>query len=207
MSRYIDAKCKICRREGKKLFLKGDRCYSPKCPVNKKGAVPPGIHGLRRRRRFSDFGQQLREKQKAKRFYGVRERQFKRYFDLATKKKGGAGKFLLRILESRLDNVVYRLGFVSSRSIARQIISHGHIQVDGRKVNISSYQLRPGQVISITTKGLKIENVKKMLANKDYQVPVWLEKKAAVGKVKKLPERSEIDTEVDENLIIEYYSR
>ena len=207
LSRYINAKCKICRREGKKLFLKGDRCYSPKCPINKKGAVPPGIHGLKRRRRFSDFGQQLREKQKAKRFYGIRERQFKHYFDLATKKRGGVGGFLLRILESRLDNVVYRLGFVPSRSVARQIISHGHIQVDGRKVNIASYQLSPGQVISLTAKGFKIENVKKMLANKDYQVPVWLEKKAAVGKVKKLPKRSEIDTEVDENLIIEYYSR
>lgn len=194
-----NAKCKICRREGKKLYLKGDRCYSPKCPLERKGAVPPGIHGPKRRKRLSEFGHQLREKQKAKRIYGVSERQFKRYLE--------QGEKLLPILESRLDNVVYRLGFVPSRSIARQIVSHGHIQVDGKKVNIPSYQLKPGQTVSLTSRGLGIDDVKKMLSNKDYRVPVWLKRKAAVGKMERLPERSEIDTEVDEKLIIEYYSR
>lgn len=201
--RYLDAKCKLCRREGKKLFLKGERCYSPKCPLEKKGAVPPGIHGLRRRRRLSEFGQQLREKQKAKRIYGLSERQFKRYFELANKK----GLSFLQILESRLDNVVYRLGFVPSRSVARQIVSHGHIQVEGKKVNIPSYQLKPGQTINLTPRGLEIDHVKKMLANKEYRVSPWLKRKAAVGKMERLAERSEIDTEVDEKLILEYYSR
>lgn len=199
-----NAKCRICRREGKKLFLKGERCYSPKCPLEKKGAVPPGVHGPRgRSRRLSDFGQQLREKQKAKRNYRVRETQFKRYFDLANKK----GLSFLQILESRLDNVVYRLGLVPSRSIARQTVSHGHVQVDGKKVNIPSYQLKPGQIVSLSPKGLEIDQVKKMLANKEYRIPAWLKRKAAVGKMERLPQREEIDTEVDEKLIIEYYSR
>lgn len=205
--RYLDPKCKLCRREGKKLFLKGERCYSPKCPLEKKGAVSPGIHGLRWRKRLSEFGQQLREKQKAKRIYGVSERQFKRYFEQAGKKRGKTGEALLRILESRLDNVVFRLGFVPSRSIARQIVSHGHLQVDGKKVNLPSCQLKPGQTISFTSKGLAMDQVKKMLSNKEYQVPGWLKRKAAVGKVERLPEREEIDTEVDEKLIVEYYSR
>lgn len=205
--RYLDPNCKLCRREGRKLFLKGERCYSPKCPLEKKGAVSPGIHGPRRRKRFSEFGQQLREKQKAKRIYGVSERQFKRYFDLAGKKRGETGETLLRILELRLDNVVFRLGFVPSRSIARQMVSHGHLQVDGKKVNLPSYQLKPGQIISLTFKGLVMDQVKKMLSNKEYQVPGWLKRKAAVGKVERLPEREEIDTEVDEKLIVEYYSR
>lgn len=194
-----NSKCKICRREGQKLFLKGERCYSPKCPLEKKGAVPPGVHGPKSRRRLSDFSQQLREKQKAKRIYGVSERQFKLYFA-----QGGS---FLKILESRLDNVVYRLGFTPSRSIARQIVSHGHVQVDGKKVNISSYQLRPGQLVALASKGLEINHVKKMLSNKDYRVPAWLKRKAAVGKMERLPEREEIDTEVDEKLITEYYSR
>lgn len=199
-----NGKCKICRREGKKLFLKGERCYSPKCPLEKKGAVPPGAHGPRgRSRRLSDFGQQLREKQKAKRAYRVREAQFKRYFDLANKR----GLSLLQILESRLDNIIYRLGLVPSRSIARQTVSHGHVQVDGKKVNIPSYQLKPGQIVSLSPKGLEIDQVKKMLANKEYRVPAWLKRKAAVGKMERLPQREEIDTEVDEKLIIEYYSR
>lgn len=205
--RYLDPKCKLCRREGRRLFLKGERCYSPKCPLEKKGAVPPGVHGPKRRRRLSAFGQQLREKQKAKRFYGVSERQFKRYFDLANKKRGNTGEALLQTLESRLDNVVYRLGFVPSRSIARQIVSHCHVQVDGKKVNIPSYQLKLGQTVSLTTKGLEINHVKKMLANKEYRAPAWLKRKAAVGKMDRLPKREEIDTEVDEKLIIEYYSR
>lgn len=206
--RYLGSKCKLCRREGKKLFLKGERCYSPKCLLDKKGAVPPGAHGYKRtRKRVSSFGVQLREKQKAKRIYGVSERQFKLYFDVATKKKGKTGEFLMQILESRLDNVLYRLGFVPSRSIARQTVSHGHVLVDGKKVNIASYQLKIDQIVSLTAKGLKIDHIKKMLANKDYQLPQWLKRKAAVGKVNRLPKRDEVDSEVDEKLIIEYYSR
>jgi len=197
--RYLDSKCKLCRREEQKLFLKGDRCYSPKCPLERKGAVPPGLHGSKRKRRLSEFGQQLREKQKIKRIYSVSETQFKNYVNMK--------KPLLQLLESRLDNVVYRLGFVSSRSTARQIISHGHLQIDAKRVNIPSYQLKPGQIITLTPKALEDEHVKKMLSNKDYQVPTWLKRKAAVGRMEKLPERSEIDTEVDEKLILEYYSR
>jgi small subunit ribosomal protein S4 len=206
--RYLDSKCKLCRREGKKLFLKGERCYSPKCPLDKKGAVPPGVHGPKQtRKRVSNFGIQLREKQKAKRIYGVSERQFNRYFNQAAKKGGETGELLMKILESRLDSVVFRLGFTASRSIARQAISHGHILVDGKKVNVASYQLKPGQTVSLTTKGLKIDQVKKMLANKDYRLPKWLKRKAAVGKIDRLPKREEIDSEVDEKLIVEYHSR
>ncbi len=197
--RYLDSKCKLCRREEQKLFLKGDRCYSPKCLLERKGAVPPGLHGSKRKRRLSEFGKQLREKQKMKRIYSVSETQFKNYVNMK--------KPLLQLLESRLDNVVYRLGFVSSRSIARQIISHGHLQIDAKRVNVPSYQLKPGQIITLTPKALEDEHVKKMLSNKDYQVPTWLKRKAAVGRMEKLPERSEIDTEVDEKLIMEYYSR
>lgn len=201
--RYLGSKCKLCRREGKKLFLKGERCYSPKCPLDRKGAVPPGVHGSKGRKRFSSFSQHLREKQKAKRYYGVSEKQFKKYYDLASKKDLS----LLQVLESRLDNVVYRLGFAPSRSVARQVVSHGQVMIDGQKVNVPSYQLKPGQIISLTDKGLKIENLRKMLTDKDYRVPLWLKKKAAVGKMERLPKRSEIDAEVDEKLIIEYYSR
>jgi len=207
MGKYIGPKCKRCRREGRKLFLKGDRCYSPQCPLTKKGAVPPGFHGFKRRARFSEFREQLREKQKAKRFYGVDERKFKKYFDLADKREGEIGKNLFQILELRLDNVVYRLGLTPSRSVARQLISHGHIQVDGRKVNIPSYSLKPGQIISLTTKGLEINEVKKILADKDYHPPLWLQKKAAIGKIERLPKQEEIDVEIDPTLIVEFYSR
>jgi len=201
-------KCKLCRREGEKLFLKGERCYSPKCPLEKKGAVPPGVHGPKGRKKLSGFGQQLREKQKAKRIYGVSERQFKRYFQLAQKnKETETGEALLQLLESRLDNIVYRLGFAPSRSVARQLVSHGHVLVDNQKVNIPSYLVKPEQTITLTNRALQIPNVKKMLENKDYQVPDWLKKKAAVGKMIRLPKREEIDSRVDETLILEYYSR
>ena len=207
MARYKDAKCRLCRREGVKLFLKGERCYSPKCPLEKKGAVPPGQHGLKRRRRLSSYGQQLREKQKTKRFYGVLERQFRRYFNQAIKKRGTTGKVLLQLLESRLDNIVFRLGLVPSRSVSRQLVNHGHILVDNEKVDIPSYQVKPGQTITLTTKGLEAELVKKSLAEKERKIPDWLQRKAAVGKMVRLPERDEIDVEVDESLIIEHYSR
>lgn len=206
--RYIDPKCRKCRREKQKLFLKSERCYSPQCPLEKKGAIGPGEQGTRQKRRLSEFGQQLREKQKTKSIYGLNEAQFKRYFYQAWKKKGSqTGKALLQILESRLDNIVFRLGLAPSRSVARQLVSHGHIRVDNQKVNIPSYSTKPGQIITLTDHGLKNAQVKKMLANKDYRLPLWLQRKAAVGKMVRFPERNEIDTEIDEKLILEYYSR
>lgn len=207
MAKILDYKCKLCRRESQKLFLKAERCYTAKCPLEKKGAVTPGFHGQRGRFRISSFGQQLREKQKLKRIYSVNERQLRRYVALAINKPGKAGENLIQILELRLDNVIYRLGLAPSRSVARQLVSHRQVQVDGRKVNIPSYLLKPGQVVSLTTKGLEIDSVKKILANKDYRPPAWLQKKAVIGKIEKLPEREGIDTEVDEKTIIEFYSR
>jgi len=207
MARYLDSKCRLCRREGTKLFLKGERCFSPKCPLEKKGAVAPGQHGLKMRRRLSEYGVQLREKQKAKRTYGVLERQFRRYFKKAFKKRGVTGEALLQLLELRLDNVVYRLGLVPSRSVARQLVHHGHILVDGKKVDIPSYQVKPGQVINLNPKAMKIEVVKKSLAEKKKEIPSWLQKRAAVGKIIRLPTREEIGADIAEQLIVEYYSR
>ncbi len=207
MGRYLDSKCRLCRREGMKLFLKGDRCFSPKCPLEKKGAVPPGIHGLKRRRRLSEYGVQLREKQKAKRLYGLREKQFKKYFDEARKAKAATGEVLFQLLESRLDNLIYRLGLAPSRASARQLISHGHVKVDDRKVNISSYQVKVGETISLSEKGAKISSVKAQLEKKDFKVPEWLERKATAGKIKRLPKREEIEANINEQAIVEFYSR
>lgn len=207
MARYKDAKCRLCRREGVKLFLKGARCFSPKCPIERRGGVPPGQQGQRRLRRLSEFGVQLREKQKAKRLYGVLERQFRRYYEQAAKVREATGEALLQLLEARLDNVVYRLGFALSRGIARQLVNHGHILVDGKKVNIPSYRVKTGQTISLTSKGLTIDQVKMALAEKDRMIPAWLKRKAAVGKVVRLPKREEIDANINENLIVEFYSR
>lgn len=207
MARYKEAKCRLCRREGIKLFLKSERCYSPKCPIERKGAVPPGQHGRKGRRRLSDYGQQLREKQKVKRIYGILERQFRRYFEKAVKAKEETGKTLLQILESRADNVVFRLGFVPSRSMARQLVSHGFVLIDNQKVNIASQQVKTGQMVSLTTKGLNLDYVKKSLAEKGKKIPGWLARKAAVGKMIRLPEREEVEADIDEKLIVEYYSR
>jgi len=207
MARLKDAKCRLCRREGVKLFLKGERCFSPKCPIERKGAVPPGEHGPKRRRRVSDYGRQLREKQKVKRLYGVLERQFRRYYRQASKAKGVRGEVLLQILESRLDNVVFRLGLTGSRSLARQMVSHGFVQVDNGRVNVSSYQVKPNQIVSLTNKGLQLEHVKKSLADKDIKIPSWLQRKAAIGKMVRLAKRDEVEANIDEGLIIEYYSR
>lgn len=207
MARYTDAKCRLCRREGVKLFLKGKRCLSPKCPIERKGAVPPGQKGTKRARRASEYALQLRGKQKAKRIYGVLERQFRRYFDKARKVKEQTGEALLRLLELRLDNVVYRLGLVPSRSVARQMVSHGHILVNGKRVNIPSYQVKVDETISLSPQGLKIQEVKETLAEKNAIIPLWLERKAAVGRIKRLPKREEIESDIDEKLIVEYYSR
>jgi small subunit ribosomal protein S4 len=191
-----------------KLFLKGDRCLSQKCPIEKKGAVPPGTHGLgRRRRKLSEYGLQLREKQKAKRLYGIRERQFKKYFDRARKERQATGEALFQFLESRLDNVVYRLGLAPSRTMARQLVTHGHIQVDGKKVDIPSYEVGVEETVALSPKGVKIGLVKEYLERKDVKIPDWLEKKATVGKVKRLPKRDEIEANINEQAIVEYYSR
>ena len=206
MSRYTGPKCRLCRREKMKLFLKGDRCFSPNCPIEKKGAVPPGQHGLKSSRRQSDYGKQLREKQKTKRIYGLGESHLKNYFQKAIKVRQATGEFLLQMLESRLDNVIYRLGFVSSRNLARQLVSHKHVLVDGKKVNIPSCQLKPGQVVSLDKKALDLPEIKKSLAEKT-KLPDWLKKKAAVGQMVRLPKRDEIEGDIDEQLIVEFYSR
>ena len=206
MARYTEGKCRQCRREGKKLFLKGERCYM-KCPIDRKGAIIPGQHGQKGQRRQSNYGIQLREKQKAKRTYGILERQFSKYFEKAAKVPKATGEALLQILELRLDNIIYRLGFAPSRAGARQLVNHGLVMVDGKEVNIPSYQLKVDETISLSTKALAMPTTKKILADKDRKIPEWLRKKAAVGQVVRLPERADIDTEINENLIVEYYSR
>lgn len=208
MARYTDPKCRLCRRQGVKLFLKGQRCLSPKCPIERKGAVPPGELSKRRRRsKPSEYSIQLKEKQKVKRTYGILERQFKRYFEKARKDKEATGEALLQMLESRLDNIVYRLGFASSRVQARQLVSHGHILVNGRPVNIASFGLKPDDTIAFSPNGMKVPFVKEALARKDVVIPEWLKRKAAVGKLERLPLRNEIEGDVDEKLVVEFYSR
>ena len=206
MGKYLGAKCRLCRREGAKLFLKGEHCLS-KCPLDKKGAVPPGQHGFKRTRRLSEYGLQLREKQKARRTYNVSERQFRNYFKRAFKKRGATGETLLQLLESRLDNVLYRLGFVPSRAAARQLIAHGYVSVDGKRVDISSYQVKPEQVVNLAPKAVKLEFVAKSVADKKKKIPTWLQKKAITGKIIDLPRRDELGTDINEQLIVEYYSR
>lgn len=207
MARNTVPKCRLCRREGVKLFLKGTRCFTPKCPIEKRGGVPPGFHGVKSRRKLSDFGIQMRAKQKAKRTYGVLERQFRRYFDNATKVPGATGAVLLRLLETRLDNVLYRLGFTNNRAAARQLISHGHVLLNNKKHNIPSTNLKVNDIITLDTKALSLDFIKKQLEEKERVIPGWLDKKAAVGKVVKLPARDDIDTDINEQLIVEYYSR
>lgn len=207
MARYTDAVCRLCRREGVKLYLKGEKCYTDKCPVVKRN-TPPGQHGLNRRAKVSEYGLQLREKQKARRFYGVLENQFERYFDLAARKKGVTGEILLQILERRLDNVVYRMGFGASRAEARQIVKHSHVEVNGRKVNIPSYLIREGDVIAIREGSKDHKRVKELSAG-NRTIPAWLsvENEALRGTIVRLPNRDEIDAPVQEHLIVELYSR
>lgn len=207
MARYTDAVCRLCRREGVKLYLKGEKCYSDKCPVVKR-QTPPGQHGASRRK-MSEYGIQLREKQKARRFYGVLENQFERYFDLAARKKGVTGEILLQTLERRLDNVVYRMGFAASRSEARQVVKHSHIEVNGRKVNIPSYLVREGDVIAVREGSRDHKRVKELAAAGARTIPAWLtvEIEALRGSVVRLPNRDEIDAPVQEHLIVELYSR
>lgn len=200
-------KCRICRAVGEKLFLKGERCFSPKCPVTRKGAVPPGQHGAKRKRRPSEYGIRLKEAKKVKKTYGVTERDLKKIFKEARKVSQSTGEAFLQILESRLDNLVYRLGFSPSRRLARQLVSHKHVLVNGKPVNIPSYRVKLGQIISLDGKALAIAEVKKKISEKDSTIPTWLEKKAAVGKLSRIPKRDEIEISVDEQLIVEYYSR
>lgn len=208
MARYTEAVCRICRRERNKLYLKGDRCYSDKCGVVRH-AYPPGEHG-QARQKFSEFGQQLREKQKARRIYGVMERQFRRYFKEADRRKGVTGEILLQLLESRLDNVVFRMGLGRSRAEARQLVNHGHFEVNGRKVDIPSYLTRPGDIIAVRESSKKQPVFKHIVEAREQQGTVdWLnvdfEKMA--GRVVRVPRREEIDVPLSEHLIVELYSR
>ena len=208
MARYVGPVCRLCRREGQKLFLKGDKCFTPKCPVEKR-KNPPGMHG-QMRRRLSDYGLRLREKQKARRMYGIFERQFRKYFELATSRPGVTGTTLLQLLESRLDNVVYRLGFASSRAAARQIVRHGHFTLNGRKCDIPSALVGEGDVVSVKSNSRNNEYFKLLTARLDsVAVPNWLatDRENLEGKVLALPTRQEIDADLKEQLIVEYYSR
>lgn len=210
MARYTGPVCKICRREGLKLFLKGDRCFTPKCAVeaNRK-PYPPGEH-TQRRRKQSEYGIQLREKQKARFLYGVLERQFRRHFAEAERRPGSTGENLLRILEMRLDNVVYRLGFAESRAQARQLVTHGHITVNGQKVNIPSFETKVGMVIGVRPRSRQSEYFKTLAELlKHRRVPEWLslDIENMSGRILSAPSRSEIDANLQEQLIVEYYSR
>lgn len=210
MARYTDPVCRLCRREGVKLYLKGERCYTDKCAIDRRGYAP-GQHGQGGgRRRASEYGMQLREKQKARRVYGVLEKQFRSYYDEAARRKGITGDMLLQILETRLDNVVYRLGFASSRPEARQLVKHGHFSVNGRRLDIPSYQVRLGDVVSIREKSTGSAKFKELLeATEGKTILGWLERDLdnRSGKVVRMPAREEIDVPVAEQLIIEFYSR
>lgn len=208
MARYTGAVCRLCRREGKKLFLKGERCYSDKCSVARR-SYAPGQHG-QSRKKPSEYGLQLRAKQMTRRYYGVLESQFRHYYELAEKREGKTGEALLSILESRLDNVVYRLGWASSRAEARQLVVHGHFSVNGRRVDIPSYLTKPGEVISIREKSRSSEKIKSVLeANASRPVPKWLEStnESFEAKIVSVPTREDIDLAVEETLIVELYSK
>lgn len=211
MARYIGPVCRLCRREGEKLFLKGERCFSPKCAVERRNQ-PPGQHGQSRtfRRKVSDYGVQLREKQKARRIYGVLERQFRRYYADAARRSGVTGAVLLQYLESRLDNVVYRLGFASSRKQARQLIAHGHFMVNGRKVSVPSYQVKAGDAVTVAEGSKKSPYFAELGKElKAQRAPAWLslDSRNLSGGILNLPSRDQIDTPLKEQLIVEYYSR
>lgn len=210
MARHIDSVCRLCRREGIKLFLKGSRCESPKCAIERRD-FPPGMHG-QRRGKPSEYGQRLREKQKLKRFYGVLERQFRRYFELASRSPENTGEVLLSILERRLDNVVHRLGFAPSRAAARQLVGHGHINLNGKACNIPSLLVKPGDTITVKSRPRGLQLVKLNLED-NPQVPDFLERGAAEppeGRVTRLPTRSDVDPRIQqirEQLIIEVSTR
>lgn len=208
MARYTGADCRLCRREGIKLFLKGDRCYGDKCAIERR-PYPPGQAG-KKRPRDSEYRLQLREKQRTKRIYGLLEKQFRAYYELANRQTGITGENLLRILESRLDNVVYRLGFAKSRDEARQVVRHGHITVNGRRVNIPSYRVRPGDLVAVGAKAKDLLVIKtSLIASEKIEVPGWLEVdiEKLQGSILSLPTREMIDAPVREQLIVELYSK
>ena len=206
MSRYTDANCRLCRREGQKLFLKGDRCYSSKCAIDRRGYAP-GQHG-QGRSKISDYGLQLREKQKAKRFYGMQETQFRNLFEKAAKRPGKTGENLLILLETRLDNVVFRLGFAASRKEARQLVTHGHFTVNGKKADIPSMEVKAGDVIAVKEKSQKSPKFKE-IKEMSITVPSWMsvDIDKLEGKVVAMPRREDIDTPIAEHLIVELYSK
>ena len=209
MARYTESVCRLCRREGTKLFLKGDRCYGAKCAVTKRH-TPPGQHGQARTRKQSEYGVQLREKQKCRRAYGVLESQFRKYFDMASNMRGVTGENMLCLLERRLDNVAYRLGLGESRPMARQIVLHGHIRVNGQKVDIASYLIKVGDVITVREASRDIPVFKALREQgAGKPVPKWLEMDAETltGKVVSLPQRDDIDLTIEEHMIVEFYSR
>lgn len=214
MARYTDAVCKLCRREGIKLFLKGDRCHTTKCAIDKRGYAP-GEHGQRgqrgqRRVKRSDYGLQLREKQKMKRIYGVLEGQFRRYFQMATQQRGVTGENLVRLLEQRLDNVVHRLGFAASRAAARLLVGHGHIQVNGQKVDIPSALVRVGDVVQVRPGSRELTAIHQALESaKKRPTPAWLEvdPEGLKGTVRSLPTREDAGLPVEEHLIVALYSK
>ena len=208
MSRYKDEQCRICRREGQKLFLKGSRCYSDKCSITRRNYAP-GQNG-QKKSKISEYGTQLREKQKTKAFYGVGEKQFRKYFDMASTSKGKTGEVLLQILESRLDNVVYRLGLASSRAQARMLVTHGAFEVNGHKVDIPSYLVKAGDVISVRENKKDNSTLKiNIEENSARPVPAWLERdnEKLSGKVIRLSAREDIDLPIEEHLIVELYSK
>jgi len=209
MGRYIDASCRLCRREKQKLFLKGTKCFTEKCPVERRG-YPPGQHGQSRRQKISEYGIQLREKQKIRRIYGLMENQFRNYFEKALRQTGRTGELLVKLLESRLDNVVYRLGFAPSRKAGRQLIGHGHLLVNNKPVNIASFVVRPGDVIQIREKSKKLDIIhQSMKRMKDNMLPPWLslDKAQLTGTFLNVPERADIPLAANEQLIVELYSK
>lgn len=208
MARYTGSVCRLCRREGAKLFLKGDRCYTGKCAFVKR-PTPPGEAKKGRRSKVSEYGLQLREKQKVKRAYGMLESQFEKYYNIAERMKGKTGENLLRLLESRLDNVVFRLGFGDSRAQARQFVRHGHILVNGKKVDIPSYFVSEGDEITLRKRTTEMERFKEMRESESRPMPSWLSMDNAnlVGRVVSLPAREDIDLTIEEHLIVEHYSK
>jgi small subunit ribosomal protein S4 len=209
MARYIGPVCRLCRREDMKLFLKGDRCYTDKCGYERR-AYPPGQHGQSRRRKASDYGEQMREKQKVKRMYGVLERQFRGYYYKANRMKGVTGENLLVLLERRMDNIAYRFGFAGDHAEARQLVRHGHFAVNGKRVNIPSYMVRAGDVVSVREGSRKIARINDSMAAVDRRgVPSWLEldKEKFEGRVKSMPTREDFTLPIREQLIVELYSK
>lgn len=209
MARYIGPVCRLCRREGMKLFLKGERCYTEKCAIEKRN-IPPGQHTKLRRAKLMGYGLQLREKQKVKRIYGVLENQFRRYFEAAERQRGITGETLLQLLERRLDNVVYRLGLATSRAQARQLVRHGHFIVNGRKVDIPSYSLKAGDVVTVRGTSAKSASIQHAMEEvKGRGIPEWLalDTDKVSGRIMSLPSREQINLPVQEQLIVELYSK